>query len=495
MNVMFRYYRNRMDGSQIDRDVSIRLFTKRAVKSLSRIGADRVPHNRFVGLINMVERVRPGFSALVYENADLFARTAPKGTLRLKLMAELTTEIVHIDDQEAAAGKSGVLLQKYHEAFNAQDDVKFITKISLRLGVERRPCGHYHHRADMIFGLLSDGITHGRTELCINCSNTIQQAGTHERSDGMLIENAFAVNGISQLGSSIQVDRRDTNYSLNATSGLYVHQHYNPYRDIIAPYHSSKNKGFSVLESTWFRSHRRAFGCELEVQLTRGGDLDRAAGKIHEVLNPSLNLGEYCYFERDGSVGHGFEIVTQPAGLDIHRDKFGLFLKNPKLTSGMRSHEGGSCGFHVHVGRQYVTQSQIYRLQSFLNDIRNEALIKRIARRYSTGYSRFKYEMAKFSPHNKQTGDRYEALNVTSSHTIEFRIFRGSLRYESIMAALEFVNALLDFCTPGAVSIMEFNAIGFQRFVMRINNRTDTKYLRSYLSLNVETDNEQRQAA
>jgi hypothetical protein len=103
--------------------------------------------------------------------------------------------------------------------------------------------------------------------------------------------------------------------------------------------------------------------------------------------------------------------------------------------------------------------------------------------------------MAKFSPHGKANGDRYEAVNVTGSETIEFRIFRGSLRYESIMAALEFVNAVLDFCTPGVTSIMDFNALGFKKFIMQDSNRTDTKYLRSYLSLDDRTDRENLQLA
>jgi hypothetical protein len=63
------------------------------------------------------------------------------------------------------------------------------------------------------------------------------------------------------------------------------------------------------------------------------------------------------------------------------------------------------------------------------------------------------------------------------------------------MAALEFVNAVLDFCTPGNTSFVDFNALGFKKFLMHPSNSADTKYLRSYLSINVDHDNEQRQAA
>jgi len=223
--------------------------------------------------------------------------------------------------------------------------------------------------------------------------------------------------------------------------------------------------------------------------------VNTAAGKVHDVLNPSGNVGEYCYFERDGSIGHGFELITQPAGLDLHRQKFDLFLNNAELKRGLRSHEGGSCGFHVHVGRQYLTQAQIYRVQSFLNDVRNEGLIRMIARRYGAGYCRVKAEMAKFTSHGKHSNDRYEMLNVSNDKTVEFRIFRGSLRYESIAAALEFCNALLTFCQPGEVAFNQFNAVGFRQFITRVDMRSDTKFLRAYLNVNADTDGERSIAA
>jgi len=204
--------------------------------------------------------------------------------------------------------------------------------------------------------------------------------------------------------------------------------------------------------------------------------------------------GEYCYFERDGSIGDGFEIVTQPAGLDIHRVKFDAFLNNAQIKEGMRSHAGGACGFHVHVGRQYLSQAQIYRMQAFLNDPKNKALITKIARRYSTGsgYAKFKPELSSLSVANKNTHDRYDALNVTNTDTVEFRIFRGSLRYESIMAALEFVNALVEFCMPGQIPLNEFNAIGFRRYINRPENEEDTMFLRAYTHENATDDTEQR---
>jgi hypothetical protein len=311
--------------------------------------------------------------------------------------------------------------------------------------------------------------------------------------DQRLFLTDYAVSYRSYNNSTMYGDRRNPDISFDQRRQIYHDASWSPYAGLIDGYHSSKAKGFSIIDSPWFRSHRRAFGCELEVQV-RTGNKDVACGKVHDILNPGGSVGEYCFFERDGSIGEGFEIVTQPAGLDIHRAKFDAFLNNDEAKRGLRSHEGGACGLHVHVGRQYVTQSQIYRIQSFLNDVRNEALIRAIARRYDSGYSKFKPQMAKFSANGKNNGDRYEALNVTGRDTIEFRIFRGSLRYESVISALEFVNAVLTFCTPGVTAITDFHAIGFKKFIMSPEMKPDTKFLRAYLSLDANTDNERRAA-
>ena len=330
--------------------------------------------------------------------------------------------------------------------------------------------------------------------VCLNCAVGLTDSSIRFEHNGALYLTEMAVSSIDHHGNQVTVDRRDPNHTFSERRQTYHHVLWSPHQNLVADYHSSKRKGFTLIQSPWFKSNRRAFGCELEIQV-QSSSVNEAAGRVHDALNPSGVVGEYCYFERDGSIGSGFEIVTQPAGLDVHAAKFATFLQDKEMKRGMRSHEGGSCGFHVHVGRDYLTQGQIYRIQSFLNDVRNEHLIKKIARRYQSGYSKFKPDMAKFSPHGKATGDRYEALNVTGSETIEFRLFRGSLRYDSIMAALEFVNAILDFCTPGATSFVDFNALGFKEFILRPSNSADTKYLRSYLSLDDKTDNEQRQAA
>ena len=486
MYQMTKYLVRRLNNaSEIDQAVTIDVFTRRMIKSMSRASAANLHKNRWFKVMAGVNALEPTFSERIGRACDKYLKRSKLGATRLKMLADLANRI--------GSDSLAVCFQSWVEVFREIDDMDFLGTVAYRNDVSLAQCGHFASRIHTIVG--NEESPHREKTVCEHCARAMEDSPSYVSIGAYrFILARYAVEAIDYDGDRITIDRRNPNFRLVETRDRYEHVNYSPYQNLIDGYHSSKRKGFSLIESPWYRSHRRAFGCELEIQVRQGPE-SAAAGRVHEVLNPSGTVGEYCYFERDGSIGTGFELITQPAGLDVHREKFRLFLNNPDLKRGLRSHEGGSCGFHVHVGREYVTQAQIYRLQSFLNDVRNEALIRKIARRYANGFSKIKYEMAKLSTKGKANGDRYEALNVTGDHTIEFRIFRGSLRYESIIAALEFVNALLDFCAPGAVSFQDFNTLGFKKFVLLPDNRSDTKYLRSYLSLDENSDDEQRIAA
>lgn len=361
-------------------------------------------------------------------------------------------------------------------------------------------CGHYEIFSHARTFRGNASTYQWQQSVCQQCAAEAQMSDNDatrrmEDNNRQLIIASFGVVVHSNHGSTYVADRRAYGLRTITRRGveIIVDEYYTPYGDLLQSYHSSRNRGFRRIESPWLNSHRRAFGLELEVQL-RSGNLNKKLAEVHEALNhETTELGEYCFFERDGSIGEGFEIVTQPAGIDTHRERLSRFLESDAIKRGLRSHEGGACGLHVHVGREYLTQAQIYRVQSFLNNRANEELVRKIARRYDNGYCRYHGHLAKLSPMGKHSTERYEALNVTNNETVEFRIFRGSLRFESVMAALEFCNALLTFCTPGEVAFSDFHSDGFKNFVMNSRQKEDTKFLRRYLNLgglNETTDNE-----
>ena len=493
---LYSYSRKRLFAQDYGRQAYLSTLVKRTLKSVARSSGGRIHTNKYLNLIDRLACAYPttkGIQLLtdIKDEVAKYAKSHPVTVVRMNFMVALIAKY-----RCAQQSVDGALFTQHEGAFESAGDLGWLLEVTHKYNVTKGHCGHWHSIYES-WHVQGNAETHEHSErICPTCAQQLIAADTHVRraTDHVLYMREFAVEIHSYGQNRYAGDRRNPEFSYDERRQIWHDRQWTPYSGLIDGYHSSRGKGFKVIRSPWYDSHRRAFGCELEVQAT-SVKAEVGAGRVHEVLNPSMNVGEYCYFERDGSIGEGFELITQPAGLDLLREKFALFLQNDELKRGLRSHEGGRCGFHVHVGREYVTQSQIYRMQSFLNDVRNESLIRAIARRYDSGYCRFKPQMAKFTMKDKNTGERYEALNVQNRDTIEFRIFRGSLRYESIIAALEFVNALMTFCTPGVTSFTDFTTLGFKKFIQTAEMKPDTKYLRGYLSLDQETDNEIRRAA
>jgi hypothetical protein len=120
---------------------------------------------------------------------------------------------------------------------------------------------------------------------------------------------------------------------------------------------------------------------------------------------------------------------------------------------GYRSHQTSTCGLHIHIGRtalgeSYAEQeSVIARIVHFVelhwNELlkfsrRTEESINRWASRYGIADNTEEtYKKAK----SKGLG-RYVAVNLTNCNTIEFRMFRGTLRYKTFIATLQLVSEI-----------------------------------------------------
>jgi len=254
---------------------------------------------------------------------------------------------------------------------------------------------------------------------------------------------------------------------------------------VIAGYHSSRRQ-VRPLPSPFTRAHGgRFFGVELEVE-SRDGDRNDTAERIHDFVNAQSkditadgHPDKLLYFEEDGSLSNGFEMVTAPMGLDDHARLWKVAL-SATLTRGLRSHDTETCGLHVHVSRTGLTDVQISKVVCFVNDPDNRQLIETVARRYDRGYC--KVGQKKLSTAHHDTGDRYQAVNLCNARTIEFRIFRGTLRYASVMAAIEFANAVVQFATPANGVGFNLKVPAFLDFINAAMMRKHTAFLRLYLA-------------
>jgi hypothetical protein len=215
---------------------------------------------------------------------------------------------------------------------------------------------------------------------------------------------------------------------------------------------------------------------------------DERAGILLEGIG-EYNDSLYALCEEDGSLEHGFEMVTAYTGLDVHAEQLAFF------KSGLRgaiSHDSDNCGLHVHICKADMSTLHGAKMILFINDQANQKLIKAIARRDDSSYAKFKNKQGdrdwlksavgcetKRSQLRNLNHDRYEALNFKNDKTIEFRLFKGSLVYETIMSCLEFTYATWFFTRESSTKNMTID--GFLKFICANENRGDTKYLRAYL--------------
>ena len=125
------------------------------------------------------------------------------------------------------------------------------------------------------------------------------------------------------------------------------------------------------------------------------------------------------------------------------------------ISLGYRSHQTSTCGLHIHVNRDCFgedrdTQDEVisrilYFVEHHWNEMlkfsrRSEYSMNRWAARY--GFEKTGREI--LDKAKKGNNGRYAAVNLMNWATIEFRLFRGTLKYNTLIAALELVNAICD---------------------------------------------------
>lgn len=193
-------------------------------------------------------------------------------------------------------------------------------------------------------------------------------------------------------------------------------------------------------------------GAELEID--KGGE---DIGNADDLLAVANRGGEHIYCKHDGSISNGFEIVSHPMTLEYHKSNMNWqeVFENA-VSINYRSHQTSTCGLHVHInrtalGRTLDTQEDVisrivYFVENHWNELlkfsrRTEENINRWANRYGiSATAKDTYKNAK----NKHMG-RYVAVNLENYDTIEFRIFRGTLRYKTFIAVLQLVYEICRF--------------------------------------------------
>jgi len=286
--------------------------------------------------------------------------------------------------------------------------------------------------------------------------------------------------GLDRDGDEVVFDQNDDNFSYDDDEDTWVHHDFGGRKpQLLGSYHSRARVGKQpFIKSDWTSRNDRFMGVELEVEVSKGNIEDHV-----EALTAKLNDGEVgkrVYFEADGSLSHGFEIITNPMGLDSHYELWSA-LNDRDLTRGMRSHDTSTCGLHVHVSRKNMHVMQLNKMNVFLNHPDNHELVKAVARRYDVNYARIAQK--RLSTAHKYDVERRDALNITNDRTVEFRIFKGTLVHDTLLSAIEFANAVVNFTMPASSAGFHLSTLRFLDFIDSSSQRSETKHLRKHLKL------------
>ena len=199
----------------------------------------------------------------------------------------------------------------------------------------------------------------------------------------------------------------------------------------------------------FYGDSNRYFGVELEID--GAGKDDDYADEILDIANSS---DDYIYIKSDSSLDDGMEIVTHPMSLEYHKDFCWNEIMKKAVYLGYRSHQTSTCGLHIHVNRDSlgldrdeqdeVISRILYFVEHHWNEMlkfsrRSEYAMNRWAARY--GYENSPKEIMNKA---KKNYGRYAAINLCNYNTIEFRLFRGTLKCNTLIATLELVNKICE---------------------------------------------------
>jgi hypothetical protein len=218
------------------------------------------------------------------------------------------------------------------------------------------------------------------------------------------------------------------------------------------------------------------FGIELEVERKNSNGLK------HKYMAGLIDH-EHWYFKTDGSLTDGFEIVTHPMTFNYIQQSTKEFTNSLKLLveNGYNSYDANTCGMHIHISKNNFTTWHLYRFLKFF--VENKEFIVSISQRKMEKLKKWANieddnDTSLIYKAKKKDGnsERYVAINLKNSQTIEIRIFRGTLNINSFMKNIEFAHALFMYTK-------ENKDITLDGFKLYIESSCDYSNLKKFINL------------
>lgn len=190
----------------------------------------------------------------------------------------------------------------------------------------------------------------------------------------------------------------------------------------------------------------RGIGVELEIDRD-SEDREEERSTVERLTSIA---GDAIYFERDGSLENGFEIITQPHTEEAFYAMPWAEILEACREGGYSSHDAGTCGLHLHISRemfgtneerQGVAISKLIRFYDlyFADVLKISRRTAEQANRWAASYNTDNRKQAEHYGKTKNNAGRYYAINNTNRRTLEIRLTRGTLNLNSFMACIDFM--------------------------------------------------------
>jgi hypothetical protein len=214
----------------------------------------------------------------------------------------------------------------------------------------------------------------------------------------------------------------------------------------------------------------------------------RNASELSEASEYAFRLerGELAYLKSDGSLNQGMELVTHPMSYGFYSEyaeELWNTIEKLRTTHNMRSGDTSTCGIHIHISRTGFSGGA--HMHRFLNLVySNEKLFSKLAGRHSDRWAKFNdvtrwdndgnfHKSFKSKLENGSNSDRYSAVNTQNQHTLEMRIFKGSMLKDTIMAHLGLAHASVEYTRGLSVRDISNGALNAENLITYLREHAD----------------------
>ena len=264
----------------------------------------------------------------------------------------------------------------------------------------------------------------------------------------------------------------------NCNKKYYIHE-YNYTPEYIKHFMDHENKRTTLL-----------LGAEIEVGGNKpevdSNNKQSVVKRCIQIMNGSESDKEdLIYSTHDGTVQ--IELDTMPCSLEYHKNKMNYKEMFKYLDEmGYKGHDCNTAGLHIHANRDYLGKTKmqqdlviskiLYIIEKFNDNIC-------VIGRRNTDYSQFVGDrckedtvlnlLAKYDNTGKKA-----ALNLQHKDTIEFRMFKSTLKYETFLLTLEFVKDIIDFAK--SINIEEIEKMTWNDLMKTFSKDLQQYYIDRY---------------